>query len=458
MYMLVAWLHAVLQERLRFRPVGWTKGYEFGESDQRATFDVVDEWLEGASQGRSHVSPDKIPWVALRTLIFQSTYGGRIDNRFDKSLLGSFLERYFHAGAFDASFRLFDGATTEFPDGSKFEDYVKFVEALPDEESPVWVGLPAQAHKMIATREGDAFSTKLLKMRGHAEIVFDEESVDPGAADVGTIHAVWYSALEKQLKQWIEDLTVGFPAVDDTPEKQSNPLFRFFNRERKILTGLQEQILSDFKTIQSIGTGEQKATAFHRDMIQLLLNETLPKEYKRYNVQTLSATEWIMDLQKRLKALGAVMATDDLGQSTGIWLGGLANPEAYVTATRQYVAQREKVSLHDLSLEMDVGGTAASPNAFLVQGMTLEGASFKAGTFSVADEIGSALPPTQLIWRRKKDIKAGGLEVPAYLNSNRSEFAFSAHMNIPTTDVKAATWYQRGLGVVLWSKYGNVSL
>ncbi len=40
-YFLMAWLHAVVQERLRYNPLGWTKTFEFGESDRTAALHVV---------------------------------------------------------------------------------------------------------------------------------------------------------------------------------------------------------------------------------------------------------------------------------------------------------------------------------------------------------------------------------------------------------------------------------
>jgi len=62
MYMLVAWLHAVVQERLRFTPVGWSKKYEFGEPDLRAAIYTVDQWMTDEAKGRANLPVDKIPF------------------------------------------------------------------------------------------------------------------------------------------------------------------------------------------------------------------------------------------------------------------------------------------------------------------------------------------------------------------------------------------------------------
>jgi len=38
-------------------------------------------------RGREAVDPDKIPWDALQTMVSQSIFGGKIDNKFDQKIL-----------------------------------------------------------------------------------------------------------------------------------------------------------------------------------------------------------------------------------------------------------------------------------------------------------------------------------------------------------------------------------
>jgi hypothetical protein len=94
-YVLLAWLHAVIQERLRYAPLGWSKRYEFNDADLRSALDTVDTWIDTASKGRSNLPPNKIPWAALRTLLSQAVYGGKIDNETDQRLLDSFVDQIF---------------------------------------------------------------------------------------------------------------------------------------------------------------------------------------------------------------------------------------------------------------------------------------------------------------------------------------------------------------------------
>ena len=51
-FLLLAWLHAITQERLRYAPLGWSKKYEFGEPDLRSAGDTINTWITAASKGR----------------------------------------------------------------------------------------------------------------------------------------------------------------------------------------------------------------------------------------------------------------------------------------------------------------------------------------------------------------------------------------------------------------------
>ena len=51
-YILLAWVHAVVQERLRYVPLGWSKRYEFNDADLRSALDTVDTWINNVSKGR----------------------------------------------------------------------------------------------------------------------------------------------------------------------------------------------------------------------------------------------------------------------------------------------------------------------------------------------------------------------------------------------------------------------
>lgn len=49
LYFLLAWFHAIVQERLVYVPLGWSKRYEFNESDLRCACDTIDIWIDSVA-------------------------------------------------------------------------------------------------------------------------------------------------------------------------------------------------------------------------------------------------------------------------------------------------------------------------------------------------------------------------------------------------------------------------
>jgi dynein heavy chain 1 len=159
LYFLLAWFHAVVQERLRYVPLGWSKAYDFNDSDMASAFGTIDTWLNSVAKGRANVNPATIPWDALRSLVKQSVYGGRIDSDFDQRILDAFVDNVFTPSAYNVDFNLVPGIAgaqvLEAPDGTKMEHFLSWVQGLPDREPPSWLSLPPTAERVIAIAQGD---------------------------------------------------------------------------------------------------------------------------------------------------------------------------------------------------------------------------------------------------------------------------------------------------------------
>ncbi|RMX44013.1 hypothetical protein pdam_00012965 [Pocillopora damicornis] len=189
LYFLLAWFHAIVQERLRYVPLGWSKRYEFSESDLRVACDTLDTWLDAIAQGRTNLPPNKVPWDALQALLSQAIYGGRIDNDFDQRLMTSFVTRLFTVSSFESDFPLVldvdgeKGKKIVMPEGIRREQFLQWTEALPDAQSPSWLGLPNNAEKVLLTTQGQDMVTKLLKMQmlsDDDELAYSPDSASPG--------------------------------------------------------------------------------------------------------------------------------------------------------------------------------------------------------------------------------------------------------------------------------------
>jgi dynein heavy chain 1 len=158
-----------VQERLRYVPLGWSKSYEFNDADLDCAFTTIDNWLDSAANGRANISPEKIPWQAIGTLFKESVYGGRVDNDSDQDILNSFVDTLFTPHSYDIDFTLVpetsEGKAVLIPDGTRIEQFLDWVNKLPEREPPTWLGLPANAEHVLLTIKGNEMLAKVLKLK-----------------------------------------------------------------------------------------------------------------------------------------------------------------------------------------------------------------------------------------------------------------------------------------------------
>ena len=187
LHFIVSWFNAVVQERIRYTPIGWSKAYEFNESDQRCTLDCIDEWLDSMGKGRMNIDPDKIPWDALRTLISQSIFGGKIDNEFDNKILNSLVDRFFRAESYGLGFKLFEPAvganedeTLIIPEARSHAEFVQWIKGITLPETPAWSGLPNNVEKIVRERQGKNLLDKIKLLQGTGDDLDDDDGKDEG--------------------------------------------------------------------------------------------------------------------------------------------------------------------------------------------------------------------------------------------------------------------------------------
>mmetsp|Transcript_41601 Transcript_41601/g.47280 ORF Transcript_41601/g.47280 Transcript_41601/m.47280 type:complete len:403 (+) Transcript_41601:3587-4795(+) len=151
LYLILAWVHAVVQERLHFIPLGWTQKYEFTEADAIHGLDVIDSLIEDALKGRMQLDPEKLPWDAIRSTLCKGVFGGRITETVDQEFLDNLVQRIFVTKCYDVNFQLADvedGVTL--PEGSTSKEIFSWIDRLPSRTPTTWIGLGNDAEK---TRE-----------------------------------------------------------------------------------------------------------------------------------------------------------------------------------------------------------------------------------------------------------------------------------------------------------------
>lgn len=356
------------------------------------------------------------------------------------------------------------------PEGTKREQFLQWADTLPDVQSPAWLGLPSNAELVLLTNRAIALALNMQKLQ-----TTDEEedqlpdNVDADAASAAT--PAWMRAVKASAQDWLAVLPDSLPMLKRNPDKIRDPLFRFFDREVGIGSKLLKVVRRDLEDVIKACNGEIKQTNYLRSLMVDYLNKGLVFDgWRHYKVpKDLSVTAWIADFARRVQQLDRIRQLADSGHapsSAKVWIGGLFVPEAYITATRQAVAQAHNWALEKLVLTLDVRKEAADTpkmlddQSFLLMDLRLDGAKALGRSLELSSAPFVILPLTVLKWvYRETDTTAAvveeGVTLPVYLNATRSEVIFTCQMQ-PPAGVSANVIYGRGVAMACSSLSGLV--
>jgi dynein heavy chain 1 len=422
LYFMLAWFHAVVQERLRYVPVGWSKAYEFNESDLKSAYEMLDTWVDVTSQGRTNLPPSKVPWQAIQELLSKVIYGGKIDSDYDQRLLETFVCKLFNEHAFESDFHLVASEDLQLkaPEGIRRDQFCAWVDSLPDQQSPAWLGLPNNAENIILAQRARELVRKLMRMQQ----LDDDDNVvdiggegDKGVGSGGTkntadVRPAWMKTLGDSADGWLRELPDKLPLLKRSAEGLKDPLFRFFEREVRLASTILAKVRADLSDISEICRGNRKQTNQHREIGQQLLKGVVPTAWRRFTAPASATVSlWILNFALRLKQMQEVLQVAGKSGPSSLrtldyWIGGLFNPEAFITATRQCVAQANFWSLEDLRLRLSTDGDGAN-NAglsFGIRQLRLFGAqlSDSHNALRLSRSSLTELPQVRLYWQLKK--------------------------------------------------------
>ncbi|KRY59545.1 Dynein heavy chain, cytoplasmic [Trichinella britovi] len=441
LFFLLAWLHALVQERLQYVPLGWTKKYEFSEADLRAAWECVDTWVDAAAHGRANLPAEKVPWNAIRTLLSQCIYGGHLDNEFDQILLDCFIEKLFSEKSFQPDFALVNnvdslGNKLTIPDGVRREQYVNWVESIQALQSPAWLGLPSNAEKVLLTIRGQTMVKKLLKMNDEDEELAYTPIGEQFEGDNHKPH--WLKQIREAADHWLNSLPTSLAPLKRSVSNIKDPLYRFFEREVNIASRLLNNVRHDLADLIGIVDGNKKPTNHHRDLFAHLNKGLVPETWIKYTIPSATTiTQWVHDFAERLAQFQLIVDAVSSGRiknlKNRLWIGGLLSPEAYLTATRQHVAQLNEWSLEELKLDVQVSNTFDNLQmddcSFGVTGLKIMGVSCsEQGRLKISPKIWTDLLAVQLKWVHgiaEKQKLNNTVRLPVYLYTDRQRVLFS---------------------------------
>lgn len=159
--------HAVVQERRKYGKIGWNVRYDFNDSDFNISRRLLELYLESSYEW-SGCDEKVIPWGAVKYLIGDAMYGGRVTDNYDRRVLQCYLNEYMGDFLFDDSNKFsFSHAGFDYamPEPGPLDVYKDAVEELPLLNPPGVFGLHANAEIAYLQNMANALWSDLIELQ-----------------------------------------------------------------------------------------------------------------------------------------------------------------------------------------------------------------------------------------------------------------------------------------------------
>ena len=117
------------------------------------------------------------------------------------------------------------------PEGTRRDQFLAWIDALPDKQSLDWLGLPTNAETVLLTNLGKATIIKLLKMQQldeDEELAYDQDTTaaTSGQNQVEIGQPAWMRSLNESVSNWLSSLPKSLISMKRTAENIKDPLYR----------------------------------------------------------------------------------------------------------------------------------------------------------------------------------------------------------------------------------------
>ena len=425
----LCFFHAIMLGRRRFGQQGWSKSYSFNTGDLTICADILADYLV-SYQGA-------VPWDDLRYLFGAIMYGGHITDFWDRRTNRTYLEVLFQPSVLKEGDLVPELATLQVADTftdptatdtvvpgfavpgpslshQEVEDHI--ASQLPPEQPKVY-GLHPNSELNYLISSTDTLFTTIVQLEG-AELFPSpkpaggkkkrkrraKKASGGGGADVGVAGA---AVVRGVIADIMGRLPEQFSMID--LQMRAEPLL-LEGHGPYVVVALQEcgrmnVLLAEIRrTLDELSKGldgQLNITAAMEDLASALAINQVPGRNPFHSTSweklawwsRRSLSSWFNDLLVRVAQLEEW--SSGMALPSSVWLPGLFNPTAFLTAVQQVVARRNSFPLDSVTIDthmttmMDASAVEDYPaDGAFVHGLFIEGARFAS-----KDEDGALLDP-----------------------------------------------------------------
>ncbi|XP_069922194.1 dynein axonemal heavy chain 10 isoform X1 [Oryctolagus cuniculus] len=322
----LAFFHAVVQERRKFGKIGWNVYYDFNESDFQVCMEILNTYLTKAFQQRD----PRIPWGSLKYLIGEVMYGGRAIDSFDRRILTTYMDEYLGDFIFDTfqPFHFFRNEEVDYkiPVGDVKEKFVEAIEALPLANTPEVFGLHSNAEIGYYTQAARDMWGHLLELQPQT-----------GESSSGISRDDYIGHVAKDIEHRLPrgfDLDQVRKHLGFGISPTSVVLLQELERFNKLVVRMTRSLAE----LQRALAGEVGMSNELDDVARSLFIGHIPGIWRKLAPDTLkSLGNWMVYFLRRFSQYTSWVTEGEPGV---MWLSGLHIPESYLTALVQATCRK----------------------------------------------------------------------------------------------------------------------
>jgi dynein heavy chain len=353
----LCFFHSVLLERRKFLTLGWNIPYDFNDSDFEVCENLVAILLD---------EYDEIAWDALKYLIAEVNYGGRVTDEWDRRILRSYINQLFCDDAVKVPmYTVSPMATYYIPDGGDLNAHREYIRSLPNFDKPEVFGQHSNADIASQIRESANMLSSLLCLQ-------PQISTGQGATREEKVLAI---AVDIQ-KRVPEDIEMD-PILRMLSEDRS-PLNVVLLQEVQRYNQLLQIIRRSLGQLENSIKGIVVMSAELEEIFNCMFEAKVPPVWSKAYMSLKPLGSWTRDLILRIEHF---YEWSKGNEPKAFWLGAFTFPTSFLTAVLQKNARRYNVPIDVLSWEFTVLQTedestiqGAPKDGVYVRGISLEGA------------------------------------------------------------------------------------
>lgn len=455
----LSWFHGIVQERRNYIPSGWSKYYQFNQSDLRASMDILESIFVDQTNS-------VIPWEMLRGLLSKAIYGGRIDNIIDENTLNSYLQCFFNPDVISSDRR---AQSMESTPGSKWLaniprsvgelQYSNLIRTVPNVDSPDIFGLPPNANHILSLQKAKQL-VHSLKRLSVVNVLADVSSMDVASQiretrrkRVGPLIKFWKSGLKTKRDS----------LVDDKGKKQHDPVMNAIALEMERVDTFIRQIDEFMVEIEKGLFGNGSLSESTNLDVTEMISGVVPWSWNRHwngghgptnpNVflgELLSRREVLQNWSKAL--------VDGTFWTMRLSIGRSFYPKTLLNAFKQYTAHQQHTTMDALELKCVWDRSAAaslSMPVLTVDGLFFEGVRFdgrKVSDVHAEDPPLSKAPVCYLYYdalRPERQRDGSCVDCPVYYSLDRSYKVLTVRLAVDCPQ----KWRLSGFALIMTDVY-----